>query len=190
MFALLEAKIWVTWGRAMESPINLTIYFLARELLTGVMKKQLNCSLKKYWFQKLLLCSRCMEAALNQVVKSTEVILFFFLKLKPETDPNIKKKKERKKERKVSEASINSEGRKFKTWVFHSLSHIPQGHSLILCMLHCYPNFSVLKLLLSLFKIIYVCEQQANAELSERGSTPARRISVRVRFLIHVWARA
>lgn len=82
MFALLEAKIWVTWGRAMESPINLTIYFLARELLTGVMKKQLNCSLKKYWFQKLLLCSRCMEAALNQVVKSTEVILFFFFKVK------------------------------------------------------------------------------------------------------------
>lgn len=74
MFALLEAKIWVTWGRAMESLINLTIYFLARKLLTGVMKKQLYCSLKKYWFQKLLLYSRHMEAALNQVVKRTVVI--------------------------------------------------------------------------------------------------------------------
>lgn len=58
----------------MESLINLTIYFLARKLLTGVMKKQLYCSLKKYWFQKLLLYSRHMEAALNQVVKCTVVI--------------------------------------------------------------------------------------------------------------------
>lgn len=83
MFALLEAKIWVTWGRATESPINLTIYFLARKLLTGVTKKQLNCSLKKYWFQKLPLYSRHMEAALNQVVRSTGVIYeCFFLKKK------------------------------------------------------------------------------------------------------------
>lgn len=95
MFALLEAKIWVTWGRAMESPINLTIYFLARKLLTGVTKKQLNCSLKKYWFQKLPLYSRHMEATLNQVVRSTGVIYvwcFFFLKLNTETGPDIKKK--------------------------------------------------------------------------------------------------
>lgn len=62
----------------MESLINLTIYFLARKLLTGVMKKQLYCSLKKYWFQKLLLYSRHMEAALNQVVKWTVVIHGFF----------------------------------------------------------------------------------------------------------------
>jgi len=74
MFALLEAKIWVTWERAMESAINLTIYSLARKLLTGVMTKQLYCSLKKYWFQKLVLYSRHMEAALNQVVKRTGVI--------------------------------------------------------------------------------------------------------------------
>lgn len=122
---------------------------------------------------------------------------FFFIKLNPETDPNIKKKKKRmKRKRKVSEASINSEGRKFKTWVFHSLSHIPQGNSLILCIPYCYSNFSVLKLLLSLFKSICVCAQQAKAELSEcqkfllRGSTLALRISVRVHFLIHIWARA
>lgn len=103
MFALLEAKIWVTWGRATESPINLTIYFLARKLLTGVTKKQLNCSLKKYWFQKLPLYSRHMEAALNQVVRSTGVIYecFFFLKkkkLNTETGPDIKEKRKKRKE--------------------------------------------------------------------------------------------
>lgn len=149
MFALREAKIWVTWGRAEESLINLTIYFLARKLLTGVMKKQLYCSLKKYWFQKLLLYSRHMEAALNQAVKSTGVTL--------------KKKKKSwnrswhmKKKEKVSEASINSEKRKFKTWVFCFLSHIPQGNRLVLCIYFYYSNFSAFFIFTSIFTEFFI----------------------------------
>lgn len=62
----------------MESVINLTIYFLARKLLTGVMKKQLYCSLKKYWFQKLLLYLR-HGAALKQAVKGIGVVLLKYI---------------------------------------------------------------------------------------------------------------
>lgn len=66
----------------METLINVRIYPLARELLIGVMKKQLYCSLKKYWFQKSVLYSRHMVATLSQAVKSAGDILLnlpFFL---------------------------------------------------------------------------------------------------------------
>lgn len=51
-------------------------------------------------------------------------------------EPDIKKKEN------VSEASINSEKRKFKTWVFCFLSHVPQGNGLALCVYFYYSNFS------------------------------------------------
>lgn len=74
----------------MDSLINLTIYCLARKLLTGVMKKQLYCSRLKGWFQKLLHKSHAMRKQLDFYIYTYIYILvplkfqwFFFKKKKP-----------------------------------------------------------------------------------------------------------
>lgn len=71
----------------MDSLINLTIYCLARKLLTGVTKKQLYCSQLKRWFQKLLHKSHATRKQLDfyiyiSLYHSNFSVVFFFLKKK------------------------------------------------------------------------------------------------------------